>query len=31
VVPVPEQELLDNAKKWDDLYAEIIRSGQEVK
>ncbi len=31
VISVPEQELLDNGKKWDDLYAEIIRSGQEVK
>ncbi|HET8659131.1 MAG TPA: ABC transporter substrate-binding protein [Micromonosporaceae bacterium] len=31
VIPVPEQELLTNAKKWDDLYAEIIRLGQEVK
>ncbi len=27
VVTVPEQELLDNAKKWDDLYAEVIQSG----
>jgi iron(III) transport system substrate-binding protein len=26
VVTVPEQELLDNAKKWDDLYAEVTRS-----
>lgn len=31
VLSVPEQELLDNGKKWDDLYADIIRSGQEVK
>jgi len=31
VISVPEQELLTNAKKWDDLYAEIIRLGQEVK
>ncbi len=23
VVPVPEDELLDNGKKWDDLYAEV--------
>jgi iron(III) transport system substrate-binding protein len=27
VVPVPEDELLDNAKKWDDLYAEVIQAG----
>jgi iron(III) transport system substrate-binding protein len=27
VVSVPEQELLDNAKKWDDLYAEVIQGG----
>ena len=27
VVAVPERELLDNAKKWDDLYAEVTRSG----
>jgi iron(III) transport system substrate-binding protein len=27
VVPVPEQELLENGKKWDDLYAEITQSG----
>ena len=27
VVAVPEQELLENAKKWDDLYAEVIQSG----
>ena len=27
VVAVPEQELLDNAKKWDDLYAEVTQSG----
>ena len=26
VVAVPEQELLDNAKKWDDLYAEVTQS-----
>jgi iron(III) transport system substrate-binding protein len=31
VLAVPEQELLDDGKKWDDLYADIIRSGQEVK
>jgi iron(III) transport system substrate-binding protein len=27
VVAVPEQELLDNSKKWDDLYAEVIQGG----
>jgi iron(III) transport system substrate-binding protein len=27
VVAVPEQELLDNPKKWDDLYAEVTRGG----
>jgi iron(III) transport system substrate-binding protein len=31
VVTVPEQELLDNPKKWDDLYAEIVQAGQKVK
>jgi iron(III) transport system substrate-binding protein len=31
VVAVPEQELLDNAKKWDSLYAEILEAGQEIK
>jgi iron(III) transport system substrate-binding protein len=31
VVAVPEQELLDDAKKWDGLYAEIIQAGQEIK
>ena len=29
VVAVPEQELLDNAKKWDGLYAEVIQSGSQ--
>ena len=29
VVPVPEEELLDNAQKWDDLYAEVIQAGSE--
>ena len=29
VVPVPEQELLDNSKKWDDLYAEVIQGGSQ--
>ena len=27
VVAVPEKELLDNAKKWDDLYAEVTQGG----
>lgn len=31
VLAVPEQELLDDAKKWDDLYADIIQAGQEIK
>jgi iron(III) transport system substrate-binding protein len=31
VVAVPEQELLADPKKWDTLYADIVRSGQEVK
>jgi iron(III) transport system substrate-binding protein len=29
VVAVPEQELLDNGKKWDDLYAEVIQGGSQ--
>ncbi|MDP9416735.1 MAG: extracellular solute-binding protein [Actinomycetota bacterium] len=29
VVPVPEEELLNNAKKWDDLYAEVTQAGSE--
>jgi iron(III) transport system substrate-binding protein len=31
VVSVPEQELLDNAKKWDTRYADTLRAGQEIK
>jgi iron(III) transport system substrate-binding protein len=31
VVAPPEQELSDNPKKWDDLYADIVQSGQEIK
>lgn len=31
VIASPEQELLDNPKKWDDLYADIVQSGQEIK
>ena len=27
VVPVPEQELLDNSQKWDDMYASVIEAG----
>ena len=27
VVPVPEQELLDNGKKWDALYEEVTQAG----
>jgi iron(III) transport system substrate-binding protein len=30
VIAVPEQELLADLKKWDDLYAEIVRAGQEI-
>lgn len=29
-VEVPEGELLDNAKKWDDLYADVVKGGEEV-
>jgi len=31
VIPVPEQELLGDPKKWSTLYADVLRSGQEVK
>ena len=31
VIPVPEQELLNDAKKWDTLYADTLRAGQEIK
>lgn len=31
VISVPEQELLTDAKKWDTLYADTLRMGQEVK
>ncbi len=31
VVAPPEKDLLDNPKKWDDLYADIVQSGQEIK
>ncbi len=27
VVPVPEEELLNNSQKWDDLYAEVTQGG----
>ena len=30
VVAVPEEELLENPEKWDQLYAELIQGGQEV-
>jgi iron(III) transport system substrate-binding protein len=29
-VPVPEKELLDNAKKWNDLYAGILKGVKQV-
>jgi iron(III) transport system substrate-binding protein len=29
-IPVPEKELLDNAKKWNDLYASILKGVQQV-
>ena len=29
VVPVPEDELLNNAQKWDDLYAEVTQGGSQ--
>ena len=29
VVTVPEQELLTNSKKWDDLYAEVTSAGSQ--
>jgi iron(III) transport system substrate-binding protein len=31
VIPVPEDELLENSEKWDKLYADIVQSGQKVK
>lgn len=31
VIAVPEQELLNDPKKWDTLYSDIVRSGQEIK
>ncbi|NRQ31809.1 extracellular solute-binding protein [Nonomuraea sp. NN258] len=30
-ITVPEQEMLDNPKKWDALYEEIVQSGREVQ
>ncbi|GII52011.1 hypothetical protein Pth03_04000 [Planotetraspora thailandica] len=30
-ISVPEKEMLDDPKKWDALYEEIVQSGQEVK
>jgi iron(III) transport system substrate-binding protein len=31
VASVPEKEMLDNPKKWDTLYSDIVQSGQEIK
>lgn len=31
VIAVQEQELLDDPKKWDTLYSDIVQAGQEVK
>jgi len=31
VVAPPEQDLLADPKKWDQLYADIVQSGQEIK
>jgi iron(III) transport system substrate-binding protein len=31
VLPVPEEDLLENAQKWDKLYADVIREGQELQ
>ncbi|GII42785.1 ABC transporter substrate-binding protein [Planotetraspora phitsanulokensis] len=30
-ISVPEKEMLDDPKKWDALYEEVVQSGQEVK
>lgn len=30
VIPVPEDELLENPEKWDELYADVVQGGQEV-
>jgi iron(III) transport system substrate-binding protein len=30
LVPVPEQELLSDPKKWDGLYADIVQGGEKV-
>jgi iron(III) transport system substrate-binding protein len=30
VIPVPEDELLANPQKWDELYADVIQGGEEV-
>lgn len=30
VIPVPEDELLENPEKWDSLYAEVVQDGQEL-
>jgi iron(III) transport system substrate-binding protein len=31
IATIPEQELLADPKKWDELYANIVRAGQEIK
>jgi iron(III) transport system substrate-binding protein len=30
-IPVPDDQLLAESKKWDDLYAEIVQRGQQIK
>ncbi len=30
-VPVPEKKLLEEGKKWDDLYEEVLKGGEQVK
>lgn len=29
-IPVPEDELLDNPEKWDNLYADVVQEGQQL-
>ena len=29
-IPVPEQDLLENPQKWDELYVDVVEGGQEV-
>ncbi|GAA2079897.1 ABC transporter substrate-binding protein [Actinomadura alba] len=31
IIAPPEQELLADPKKWDNLYADIVKAGQEIK